>query len=279
MRILFVFCALCTGCSSLKKSFSPASDQAVRIELKGKPGTSAETRYYSHANVKTYSDRQLLRDKQEIVDFTTVTKIKAYDPAEKVVSFSVRTVEKDGMVELHNLAFPEKFEEIDYMVRTSGVVMKAGEYPPQSLFFVPSLPVPAEEVRVGDTWTMEHTWYSSRDAIPLKLDVVGILKALVPCGGKICADIEVSGGVRLVNAATASGAQFESRVWGRILYSPERGDIIWSEMRSQEEMSAGSDKFTVLSCMVSETKLGPKYKTKLECAPALTPVLKVPATL
>jgi len=253
--------------------------EAVRIELKGKPGTSSETRYYSNANVKTYSDNQMLRDKQEIVDFTTVTQIKAFDPVEKVLSFSVRTTEKDGTVELHDLAFPEKFEEIDYMVRTDGTVLKAGKYPPQSLFFVPSLPIPLEEVRVGDTWVMAHTWFSSRDAIPLRLEVVGILKALVPCDGKICADIEVSGGVKLVNAATAENAQFNSRVWGRILFSPERGDIVWSEMRSQEEMAFGNDKFSVLSCMVSETKMSSKYKTKLECAPDLRAVLAVPGHL
>lgn len=273
---LLLVAGLSGGCSSIGKDSSSAS-QTMRIEIVGTPGTSTETRYYSNANVKTFSEGQLLRDKQEIVDFTTVTQIKAFDPVEKVLTFSVRTTEKDGAVELHDLAFPEKFEEIDYMVRTDGSVLKAGKYPPQSLFFVPSLPIPKTEVQVGDTWVMEHTWYSSRDAIPLRLEVVGILKGIVPCAGKNCADIEVSGGVRLVNGATNDSARFESRVWGRLLYSPDRGDIIWSEMRSQEEMVAGSDKFTVLSCMVSESKLSAKYKTKLECQPAVTPVAKVPS--
>jgi hypothetical protein len=49
-------------------------------------------------------------------------------------------------------------------------------------------------------------------------------------------------------------------------------------MRSQEEMQVGSDKFTVLSCMVSETKIK-DYKTKLECTPAEAAVTSVPATL
>jgi hypothetical protein len=273
--ILILAAGFSGGCSSVRKS--SVEGKAMRIELKGAPGTSTETRYHSNANVKTFSDGQLLRDKQEIVDFTTVTKIKAFDPEDKVLRFTVRTTEKDGAVELHDLAFPEKFEEIDYTVRTDGTVLKAGKYPPQSLFFVPSLPVPKNDVQVGDTWVMEHTWYSSRDAIPLRLEVVGILKGIIPCAGQSCADIEVSGGVRLVNAATAESARFESRVWGRLLYSPDRGDIVWSEMRSQEEMAVGADKFTVLSCMVSESKLSAKYKTKLECVPAVTPVAKVPS--
>jgi hypothetical protein len=252
--------------------------EAIRIELTGKAGASSETRYYSNANVKTYSDGQILRDKQEIVDFTTLTQIKSYDEKEKILSYSVRTVKKDGPVDLHDLAFPEKNERIEYTVRSDGTVIKAGSYSPQTLFFVPSLPIPKDEVRVGDTWTMEHTWFSAHDQIPLKLDVIGILKALVPCAGKTCADIEISGSVQLAQAPTAQGARFESRVWGRLLYSPERGDVIWSEMRSQEEMQVGSDKFTVLSCMTSETKIN-DYKTKLECQPAQTPVTSVPTNL
>ncbi len=268
------------GCSSLRRGSSPGSaPDSIRIEIKGKPGSVAETRYHSNANVKSYSDQQLVRDKQEVVDFTAVTTIKAYDPTQKVMTYSVRTTQKDGTVELHDLAFPEKGEEIEYLVRSDATVLQAGKYPPQSLFFVPSLPVPPEEVRVGDTWPMEHTWYSSRDNIPLKLQVVGILRGIIPCGGKFCADIEVSGGVKLVNSATAKNARFESRVWGRLLYSPDRGDIVWSEMRSQEEMGAGADKFAVLSCMISETKLSAKYKTKIECDPAITPVQHVPANL
>jgi hypothetical protein len=277
--LFFVLAAgISSGCSTLSRGFAGAG-QAMRIEVKGSPGTSTETRYYSNSNVKTFSDGQLLRDKQEIVDFTTVTQIKAFDPLEKVLTFSVRTTEKDGTVQLNDLAFPEKFEVIDYMVRTDGSVLKAGKHPPQSLFFVPSLPVPKEEVRVGDTWVMEHTWFSSREGIPLRLEVVGILKGIIPCAGKYCADIEVSGGVKLVKVATAESARFESRVWGRLLYSPDRGDIIWSEMRSQEEMAVDSDKFTVLSCMVSESKISAKYKTKLECAPAVAPVDVVPTNL
>jgi len=253
-------------CTTL--GLSRSKPQSVRIELKGKPGTSSETRYYSHANVKSYSDQQLLRDKQEIVDFTVLTTIQEYDAQEKLIKFKVKTIAKDGIVNLHDLAFPEKNEEIDYIVRGSGEVLKAGNHAPQSLFFVPALPVPKDEVEVGDTWTMEHTWYSSRDNIPLKLEVVGILKALVPCdGGKTCADIEISGGVKLVSMPTIEGGRFDSRIRGRMLFSPDRGEVIWSEMRSEEEMIVQGEKFSVVSCMASETKLGAKFKTKLECQP------------
>ncbi len=275
MRIL-ILSLFVAGCSGAK--IRPDSE-AIRIELKGKPGAVLETRYQSNSHVKTFADGQILRDKQESVDFTVVTKIKAFDEKEKVLTYSVSTVAKDGTVDLHDLAFPEKNEEIEFKARTNGVVLKAGKYPPQSLFFVPSLPVPKDEVRVGDTWTMDHTWYSAHDGIPLKLDVIGILKDMVPCGGGLCADIEVSGSIKLSQPPTSVGARFASRVWGRVLYSPSRGDIVWSEMRSQEEMDVGSEKMSVLSCMVSETLVKDRYKTPVTCTPDLAPVLNVPKNL
>ena len=268
----FLILLVLVGCASGPKK---SADPAIRIELKGKLGMTSETRYYSNSQIKTFSDHQLLRDKQEAVEFTTLTKIKAFDPVEKLVTFTVRTTAKDGAVDLHDLAFPEKNEEIEYKVRTNGIVEKAGAYPPQSLFFVPNLPIPDGEVRVGDTWVMSHSWASARDGVPMKLEVVGILKALVPCGGASCADIEVSGGVSLLAPPTTAGARFSSRVWGRLLFHPDRGEVIWSEMRSEEEMNIGPERLAVLSCIKSATKRG----VPLDCVPALAPVTLVPRDL
>lgn len=278
-HFVYLFFILSCSCSTLQSSKgSEGAPQKVRIELKGNPGASIETRYHSHTNVKNYSDRQLLRDKNEVVDFTTVTRVQGYDPQGKILTYSVKTVAKDGAADLHDMAFPEKSEEIDYIVRADGTVLRAGTYPPQGLFFVPSLPVPQDEVEVGDTWSMTHTWYSSHDGIPLKLDIAAILKGIVPCEakGKFCADIEISGGVKLATLPTTEGARFNNRVWGRLLYSLERGDVLWSEMRSLEEMVVKGERTSVLSCMVSEAKQSDKYKTRINCDPAIVSVTAVP---
>lgn len=267
-------------CTSLKQSGSGGSKmsgQAVRIEMKGKPGTTSLTRYYSNSRVRTYADNQLLRDRTEAVDFDVRTTFQAYDPATQILKFKVRTVRKDGTVRLNELAFPEKNKEIDYVVRGNGTVLKAGDYPPQSLFFVPALPIPKEEVKVGDTWTMEHIWHSAADGIPLKLDIVGILKDVVPCdGGKPCADIEISGHVKLVAIPTVEGARFDSKVWGRVLYALDRGEIMWSEMRSAEDMITKGEQVKVVSCMISEVQVNNKSASKFECEPNEQPVTKTP---
>ena len=251
--------------------------KSVKIELKGKTGEVADTRYYSNSRILTYEEGQLTRDRLEAVDFTVTAHTKAYDPDRQLLKFTVKTTRKDGAVELHDLAFPELGEQIDYIVRGNGQVLQAGAYSPQSLFFVPALPISEKPVEVGDTWTMEHTWISAKDSVPLKLDVVGILKNIVPCEStKVCADIEVSGHVTLVAVPTNEGAKFESRVWGRMLFSLERGDVLWSEMRSSEEMGVKGDKMRVTSCMVSEIKAAADYKIKFSCDPAEQAVAAVP---
>ena len=254
------------------------SGPKVEIALKGKPGDATDTRYYSSSRVLTYNGEQLVRDKTESVDFTVRTEYKSYDPKLGILKFKVKTTRKDGKVELHDMAFPELHEEIEYIVAgRTGQVIQAGAYSPQGIFYIPSIPIPKESVQVGDTWAMQHVWYSSGEAIPLRLDIVGILKDVVKCdGGKLCADIEISGGVDLEKTATAKGSRFESKLWGRMLFSIERGDVIWSEMRSTEDMSVPGERVSITSCTVSETKIAKNFKTDFVCDPQTVAITKIP---
>ncbi len=275
----YLFCAASVfalaGCSTLGQAQKNNSLRAVTIELKAKSGAHFDTRFYSHAYIRTYADQQLVREKHEAVDFTTRTSIE--DSRDKVLRYKMSTYIKDGAASLHELAFPELNETIEYIVRANGEVLKAGAYPPDSLFFVPALPIPKTAVQVGDTWVMEHSWLSANEGIPLRLEIVGILKNLVSCEGtKTCADIEVSGSVKLGVPPTAVGAKFGSRIWGRMLFGLERGDVIWSEVRSEEEMATKGERILIQSCMVSEIKTAEKYKTKLNCEPGEIAVTSVP---
>jgi hypothetical protein len=255
-----------------------SSSEAVTLELKGVAGTESDTRYFSSSRILSYTESsQLQRDKTESVDFTVNTKVTFYDPKTSVLKFKAKTVKKDGQVDLHDLAFPELREEIDYIiVGKTAQVIQAGSYNPQGLFYVPSIPIPKGPVQVGDTWTLQHTWSSAANNIPLTLDIVGILKGLVPCEGKTCADIEISGGVELVNAPSKKDSGFNSKIWGRMLFSLDRGDVIWSEMRSIEEMNVVQERTVVTSCMVSEMKLAKDYRIKFDCDPKEQPVGAIP---
>lgn len=243
------------GCASVNK---PPVPEKVEILFKGKAGESSETRYYSNSRTMSYTDSQLLRDKTESVDFTVKTAVTDYRPEEKLLRYDVTTVRKDGPVALHDLAFPELSEKIDFIVRSdSGEVLKAGRYSPMSVFFVPSLPMPKRPVSVGDTWALEHAWLSAEDQIPLRLEVIGILKNIQRCpkSDHLCADLELSGSIELVKMPTAAGARFDSRISGRVMFDLDRGDVLWSEIRSQEDMIVSGERTEVRSCMISQLEL------------------------
>jgi hypothetical protein len=274
-RLSPLFVLLLSACAS--SGGVSGSQDAVTLLLKGKAGTESDTRYSSSSHVLTYTDGQLIRDRNETVDFVVRNKVQRYEPQLGVVQFQSKTISKDGPGSLHDLAFPEMGEVIDYAVKSSGEVLMAGPLPPSSLFFVPSVPIPKEPVQVGDVWVLEHVWRSSRDGVPLRLEVAAILKDIVKCdGGGRCADLEISGHVRLVLPPDSKDARFISKLWGRMLFSLERGDVIWSQTRSFEDISHSKGRVTVNSCMTSEMKIGGGYRTPHGCEPGDVPVLEVP---
>ncbi len=274
---LFAFILIFAACSSNPKSGGRSPGEGVEIRFKGEPGKTYEAKYFSSSRILTYSENQLVKDRTEAVEFTVKNEVKAFDPKTGTITFANTTVDKDGVVPLHDLAFPEKGEVIEYIIQSTGEVLKAGDYPQQSIFFVPAMPVPKDKVQVGDTWPLEFVWASAREGIPLKLQVVGILKEIVTCNGKHrCADVEVSGKVGLVVNPDRNKARFESRIWGRMLFDLDRGDVTWSQTRSREEMTSPTQRILVSSCMVSETKGESGYRTQVDCEPKEEAVSRVP---
>lgn len=273
---LILFALLVSGCTSFQRQ--PSSEtlpQEVEIVFKGRAGDAFETDYHSNSRTRKFEDGQITNDRIESVDFTTATQVLAAGP--ETISSRVKTIAKDGTTELHDLAFPELGEEIEFVYRPDGKVLKAGSYPPLSIFFVPSMPIPKGPVAVGDTWTLEHTWMSAHEPIPLKLQVIGILKGIVPCDKSHCADVEISGGVELSLPPQARDVRFESRVWGRVLFSLSRGDVVWSEMRSREEMWASGQRTISESCMLAKARAPGVAAQRFSCDPKEQPVEKIPS--
>lgn len=248
---------------------------AYTLEMKGRVGETQLTRYYSAAHIKNFESGQITKDRQEVVDFTVRTKTTQVDPGSKSFVVRSRTIRKDGNSSLHELAFPELNEEIEFVISKQARILSAGDYPPDSLFFVPFMPMPKGPVQVGETWTLQHSWNSSPSGIPLSLDLIAIFKGVRPCmKAQTCADLEISGKV-LVDAATKENVKFDGNVWGRILFSIENGDVIWSETRSSEDMVLGAESMKVLSCLRSEIvdrDLKPAKNDGFQCEPSLEPV-------
>jgi hypothetical protein len=270
--IILIWAALAIGCAT---TATKSTGQAYTLEMKGRKGETEFMRYYSAANIKNYESGQITKDKVEIVDFTVRSKTVDVDPGSKHFVVRSTTVRKDGTSSLHELAFPELNEEIEFVIGKDARILSAGDYPPDSLFFVPYLPMPKDEVRVGDTWTLQHSWNSTPSGIPLSLDLVAIFKGVQPCfKTQTCADLEISGKV-FVDAPTQNNVRFDGNVWGRLLFNIDTGDVVWSETRSSEDMLMGGDKIKVLSCLRSQLyseNVKPKKGDGFQCQPSAEPV-------
>ena len=222
--------------------------------------------------MRTFSARQPTRDRTETVDFTTRTTMgEKY--ADGVFNARVTTTAKDGHSSLREMAFPELHEVIELTTTARGEVLRAGGYAPSSVFFIPSLPLPAGPVRIGDTWALDHDWTSGVDHFPLRLEIIGVLKDIDFCaGGHVCADVEVSGHVALRVPPDNAGARFDSRVRGRAVFDVDRGDVIWAHVVSREEITLGPEVSVIESCLLSRVAGGPRPT----CVPDFADPINVP---
>ena len=245
---------LLTGCQSASKRLHPKDPgKAVSIDLKGSEGLVRETLYHSHSYIKEFELEQIVKEKDEIVDFTVEEKFRK-PRKEGTIAIDVTSKDKDGIVDLHDLAFPEVEEVINYVYDKKGNVLLAGGYPEQSIFYVPPMPLPSKPVEVGDTWDSESEWISLKNGIPLKVGIVGILKNLYECAEDTCADIEISGSVEVLGMKKVD-VSFLSEISGRVLYNVDKGTPLWSLIRSTEDLRLKDSRTSVQSCVISKLKI------------------------
>ncbi len=249
-------------------SKSLKSSGPVVLSLNINESQSDRTRYYSHSLVQNFEAGQIVKKRDEIVDFTVHNQSEPLaDGTIKVLS---KTIRKDGMVDLHDLAFPERDEEIEFVFAKDGSVVKAGSFPKTSVFYMPPLPFPDGPVEVGETWDFKHSWLALKNNMPLEMNLVVILKGLYRCGSDTCADLEVSGEVSLLGVDLGEMG-FKSEVSGRILYALKRSTVLWSEIQSREDMRSPESSVKVASCLSAQLldREGLKWSlpSKVSCQP------------
>ncbi|MCB0357341.1 MAG: hypothetical protein KDD40_10055, partial [Bdellovibrionales bacterium] len=89
---LLVSCSLIVSCAAITKRVEkaePVKDPApVALKLMNNEGRREVTEYYSYSKVKTYEENQLVREKDEIVEF----KVESQMLAKQIDSDLVRTI-------------------------------------------------------------------------------------------------------------------------------------------------------------------------------------------
>ena len=226
----------------------PKDEQRQEFSLRAVPaeGRREQTQFYSATLTKTFEDGQIVHAKEEIVEFTVQVDGEGVDKATGGIKQVVRVIEKNGFVDLHELAFPEVGEDLPMAFTANGRVLQAGAYPRDSIFYVPPVSLPDRPVKIGDTWTMSEQWASSANGMPMRIELLTILKAVYICSQEQrCADLEISGTVTL--PARVAGLTFASEIRGRMLFGMAKGTVIWGLIRNAEKLSTEADEIQVRS--------------------------------
>lgn len=268
---------LATACASGPKSLdtlppgvkgelpSVKMDGPVVLRLKAEPKTSETVEYYHVSASRAFEGKELRHEKTETLSFTAMaetTKAEklpvtpsaapeaAVETAAPVERFTqaITVTKKEGTVGLHDFAMPEIGERLEVVTDSRGKILKAGDWPTNSIFYVSPVSLPDHAVSVGDTWTMQSSWLSLEDMVPYELDMVSILKGFVKCGNDTCADIEVNGNVGM-QGALKQALVFRSEWRGRLLFAINAGTVAWSRVNSEELFAYDRVYRTVGSCL------------------------------
>ena len=275
VNFLYSCLGLLVGCASIGPNIKPVAPLregvSYRLKLKANIGRKEVINYHSHSYIKSFIDNQLNRERYEIADFKVQTDTIKFDQTNNFIHVISKTIAKDGIVNLHDMAFPDLGERLEYVYKPNGTVVYAGEFPKTSIFFVPPLPLPPEEVKKGDTWEMNHSWVSMDNKIPLHINMVTILKDYFPCNGGVCADLEISGEIGII-ASLTKDTNIKSHIRGRVLFSIDKGSVLWSIVRNEEELKIQETMVKVVSCMKA-VLIQPKievwpYENEFTCDPA-----------
>lgn len=220
----------------------------MALKLKADVGRIEKVDYFHQSRSRSFEDMQLRHQKDESLEFTSQAETLKQEPQGERFTQHITVTRKEGNANLHDFAMPEVGEKLEIVADSTGKILKAGDYPDNSIFFVPPISLPNEPVSVGDTWTLQANWLSLEEMLPYQLDMVSILKGFVACGEDRCADIEISGEV-LFQGPLAQVMRFRSEWRGRLYFALNAGTVLWSRVDSEEQFIAENVHREVKSCL------------------------------
>lgn len=251
---------------------------AALLRLSAQAGRVEVTKHASRSVSKSFDQGKLKSLDESSAQFEVRTEIR--DRPDGTIEQWLQTTKKSGDLDLRSLAFPEEGEKLGLLLTRQGRVLSAGEYPPDSIFFVPPVSLPAGPVAVGDTWELVAQWKNFEDDTPFQLEMVSILKGYVACGDDQCADVELSGEVK-IPFEMRKFVGFDSEWRGRMLFAKNSGSLVWSRIDSLETMRGEGVERRIHSCLESvlaePAALQPKTITGPTCEDGrMPPAFRMP---
>jgi hypothetical protein len=183
---------------------------------------------------------------------------------DKKIVYQVETTAKTGTGDLHDFAVPELGEKLEVVIDEYAQVYKAGDYPKDSVFYLPPVSLPKDAVTIGDTWVFKGQWITLTNRVPLEIETVSILTDVIPCERGLCAVIELSGEVKIFGVDLKE-FNLSSRVRGVLIFSIDLGAIVWSHVISEQSLISQGIRAESKSCLAS-TLLKPEWKKLREQA-------------
>ncbi len=220
----------------------------VELRLKADPARVEKVNYFHRSSSRSFEDNQVRTQKDETLEFTSQAETVKVEADKGRFTQVITTSNKQGNGDLNDFAMPEVGEKLEVTASQRGKILKSGDYPENSIFFVSPISLPETPVTIGDTWTMQANWLSLGEMVPYKLDMVSILKGFWKCGKNRWAEIEISGEVGL-QGPIAQAMSFKS-VWrGRVYFDIDAGTVAWSRVDSDESFISGNVRREVDSCL------------------------------
>lgn len=244
-------------------------EEPVLLRLKADPARVEKVAYAHRLRSTSYEDVEIRHQKEEALDFLSQAETLKTDAESGTFTQVISVLKKDGVANLRDFAMPELGEKLNITADARGRILRAGDYPEGSIFYVPPISLPEGPVKVGDTWAMQAEWLSLGEMVPYRLDMVSILKNVWQCGASRCAEIEVSGEVSL-QGALAQMMAFKSMWKGFILFNIDAGTVVWSRVDSEEQFMSGNVRRSVTSCLEASLVEPEALKVPTSQAPCAT---------
>ncbi len=253
---------LTSGCAHT----SPRAGQSMNLRLKGKAGEVFFNRYRFKTVTQSHEEGGIENEKTQVSDFSVKTTIKDIKSKGQLLS-DVETLDKDGATQMHDLAFPEVGEKIEFLLGSLGDVISVKGYPKESVFYVPSVSLSENQVKIGDTWEMRSSWVSESLGLPFQFLMVSVFKDIVPCKNMKaeCALLEISGNVQMILPKKAK-ADFINDTRGEIMLAIDQGVIDSSLIYSQERFRGDGKTVKVSSCVIGNWSIQ-KSSRVVDCQP------------
>lgn len=240
------------ACAGAEKKAEPAPPSPFTgpFELRLKPNADhvEKVAYYHRSRSTSFEDIEVRNQKEESLEFVSSAGVAKVDPSGERFTQVISIDKKEGTSNLHDFAMPDLGEKLELVADSHGRILRAGDYPQNSIFYVPPVSLPDGPVHIGDTWAMQAQWLSLEEMVPYQLDMASILKNVQPCGQHKCADIEIAGEVTLQGPLVQMMA-FKSLWKGMLTFDIDAGTVLWSRVDSEEQFMSGNVRRSVTSCL------------------------------